>query len=346
MKRRPRPRGLRITYRAFPAKRIVAGHVPAVSASALDDIRTRLSGISAVPVTPFRDDGEVDEHALGGIVRRVVDAGIGVVVACGNTGEQASLSAEEADRVIARTLESAGAASVIVGVGGDLRTATALARRAITLGAAGVMVHFPTDPYLSDDGLVRYYGELATATEGAVIPYVRGQGLSNPVLDALVERENVVAVKYAVPDLLAFAAFADRYGNTLVPICGLAELWAPAFWLVGARGFTSGLVNALPRLSVALLEALTAGEYERAMALWRSAEPFERLRARHASGNNVPVVKETMQILGLLANSSVRPPLSPLGADDRAELETIVRSLVVEAWVSENANVASDRVHA
>lgn len=317
-----------------------------MSASAFDDIRSRLSGISAVPVTPFRAGGEVDEEALGGIVRRVVDAGIDVVVACGNTGEQASLSAEEADRVIAQTLEAAGAASVIVGVGGDVRTAAAHARRAVALGAAGVMVHFPTDPYLSDDGLVRYYGELAAATDGAVVPYVRGQGLSNVVLDALAERENVVAVKYAVPDLLAFAAFADRYGEALVPICGLAELWAPAFWLVGARGFTSGLVNVVPRLSVALLEALRASEYERAMALWRAVEPFERLRARHASANNVPVVKEAMQVLGLLADASVRPPLSPLRADDRAELETIVRSLTAEAWVPENADAASDRVHA
>jgi 4-hydroxy-tetrahydrodipicolinate synthase len=317
-----------------------------VPASALHDIRSRLSGISAVPVTPFRAGREVDEDVLGGIVHRVVAAGIDVVVACGNTGEQASLSAEEADRVIARTLEAAGPASVIVGVGGDVRTAAALARRAVELGAAGVMVHFPTDPYLSDDGLVRYYGELAAATEGAVVPYLRGQGLSNAVLDSLAERENVVAVKYAVPDLLAFAAFAARYGQALVPICGLAELWAPAFWLVGARGFTSGFVNVVPGLSVALLEALRAGEYERAMALWRAVEPFERLRARHSGGNNVPVVKEAMQVLGLLVDASVRPPLSPLLAADRAELEAIVRSLAAEAPVRESADGASDRVHA
>jgi 4-hydroxy-tetrahydrodipicolinate synthase len=317
-----------------------------VSASALDDIRSRLSGISAVPVTPFRAGREVDEEVLGDIVHRVVAAGIDVVVACGNTGEQASLSAEEADRVIARTLEAAGAASVIVGVGGDVRTAAALARRAVELGAVGVMVHFPTDPYLSDDGLVGYYGELAAATEGAVVPYVRGQGLSNAVLDSLAEQENVVAVKYAVPDLLAFAAFAARYGQALVPICGLAELWAPAFWLVGARGFTSGLVNVVPGLSVALLDALRAGEYERAMALWRAVEPFERLRARHSGGNNVPVVKEAMQVLGLLVDASVRPPLSPLLAADRAELEAIVQSLAAEVPVRESADGASDRVHA
>jgi 4-hydroxy-tetrahydrodipicolinate synthase len=287
---------------------------------------TPLSGISAVPVTPFAPDGGIDEAALRAVVRRIVDAGIDLVVTCGNTGEQASLTAEEANRVAAITLEAAGAATVIVGVGGDLRTAAARAAQAAELGAAGVMVHFPTDPYLSDDGLVRYYGELASATDGVVVPYVRARGLSPRVLDSLAERENVVALKYAVPDVLAFAAFAARYGDAMLPICGLAEMWAPFFWLAGARGFTSGLANVFPQVSVAMLEALRAGEFARAMELWRMIEPFERLRARHADANNVPVVKEAMAMLGVIG-ATVRPPLAGLSETDRAELATIVEHL-------------------
>jgi 4-hydroxy-tetrahydrodipicolinate synthase len=269
---------------------------------------TPLSGISAVPVTPFAPDGGIDEAALRAVVRRIVDAGIDLVVTCGNTGEQASLTAEEANRVAAITLEAARAA------------------QAAELGAAGVMVHFPTDPYLSDDGLVRYYGELASATDGVVVPYVRARGLSPRVLDSLAERENVVALKYAVPDVLAFAAFAARYGDAMLPICGLAEMWAPFFWLAGARGFTSGLANVFPQVSVAMLEALRAGEFARAMELWRMIEPFERLRARHADANNVPVVKEAMAMLGVIG-ATVRPPLAGLSETDRAELATIVEHL-------------------
>jgi 4-hydroxy-tetrahydrodipicolinate synthase len=297
-----------------------------VSIHALDDVRSRLSGISAVPVTPFAPGGELDEQALGVVVRRIVEAGIELVVACGNTGEQASLTALEADRVTAVTIEGAGTATVIVGVGGDVRTAAAKAARATELGAAGVMVHFPTDPYLSDEGLVRYYSELASATEGVVVPYLRGQGVSTRVLDPLAELENVVAVKYSVPDVLAFAAFASRYGEAMIPICGLAELWAPFFWLAGARGFTSGLVNVFPRPSMALLEALRAGETEQVIGLWRAIEPFERLRAGHASANNVPVVKEAMAMLGLIG-PTVRPPLAPLDESDRVQLPAILERL-------------------
>jgi 4-hydroxy-tetrahydrodipicolinate synthase len=300
--------------------------------SALDNIRSRLHGVSAVPVTPFGPSGKLDVEALRTVVQRIVEAGVEVVVPCGNTGEQASLTPEEADRVPAVTLEASGAAAVIVGVGGDVRTAARRAARAVELGAAGVMVHYPTDPYLADDGLVRYYDEIASATSGAVIPYVRGRGLSPRVLDSLAERESVVALKYAVPDVLAFAAFADRYGEAMIPVCGLAELWAPFFWIVGARGFTSGLVNVVPRLSVAMHDALRDGEYGRAMELWRQVEPFERLRARHANANNVPVVKEAMAILGLLADASVRPPLAPLSAEDRGELERLLATLADGTW--------------
>jgi 4-hydroxy-tetrahydrodipicolinate synthase len=298
--------------------------------SELEGLRERLTGISAIPVTPFDSGGDVDELGLQAVVRRVVDGGADVVVACGNTSEQSSLTGAEWERVAALTCEASAEVPVLVGVGGDLRTAAEQTARAVGLGATGVMVHYPIHPYVSDAGLAGYYAAVAAATDGAVVPYVRGKGLSVAVLDRLGEMPNVVAVKYAVPDQLALAELAARYRDTFVVICGLAEVWAPFFSLAGARGFTSGLVNVVPRLSRAMLEALREGDYARAMEVWRVAEPFERLRARHGNGNNVPVVKEAMEMLGLIAGS-VRPPLSPLDGDDRAELERLMPTL--EPWV-------------
>jgi 4-hydroxy-tetrahydrodipicolinate synthase len=304
-----------------------------VSASAnaitvpLETVRLRLAGISAIPVTPFATDGGIDEAGLRAVVERIVSSGIELLVACGNTSEQASLTDAELEVVTAATLDAAGGAAVLAGVRGDLRTASGQAARAAELGAAGIMIHYPTDPFHRDGGLVSYYRELAAATSGAVVVYVRGGGLPLTVIDLLAETENVVGLKYAVPDVLTFARIVARHGDAFVPVCGLAELWAPFFWLAGARGFTSGLANVVPGLSLALLEFLRLGDYDRAMAVWGALEPFERLRARHASGNNVPVVKEALAILGL-SDGSVRPPLAPLDDDDRRELEHVVATLV------------------
>ncbi len=291
-----------------------------------DDLRERLRGISAIPVTPFRQDGDVDEEALAGIVRRVVEGGADVVVACGNTSEHFSLTAAERERVAAVTVRASGSVPVLVGVGGDIRTAVHELEHGVELGAAGAMVHYPTHPYVSRMGLVEYYEALARSTDGAIVPYVRGAGLPAPVLDRISRLPTVVAVKYAIPDPVAFGELVARLHDALVPVCGLAELWAPFFWLSGAQGFTSGLVNVAPRLSRAMLDALRAGEFGRAMELWRVVEPFERLRARHGNGNNVPVVKQALELLGVLSGT-VRPPLARLSPDDRDELDRILPAL-------------------
>lgn len=283
-----------------------------------------LEGIHGIPVTPFHVDGTIDYRELVDVVGRIATSGIDVVVACGNTSEYASLTAEEAERVAAVTIEAAAGATALVGVGGSLGKAIDQAQKGIERGASGVMVHFPSDPYMSDPGLVRYYETLAGSVDGAVVLYVRGRGFSTSVLDRVVELENVVAVKYALPDVLAFAEFAAGYGEAVVPICGLAELWAPFFWLVGARGFTSGLVNLAPELSIEMLDALRAKDLSAAMDVWQRIAPFERLRARNANSLNVSVVKEAMALAGLLEHGAVRPPISALRAEERAELEAVL----------------------
>jgi 4-hydroxy-tetrahydrodipicolinate synthase len=75
---------------------------------------------------------------------------------------------------------------------------------------------------------------------------------------------------------------------------------------MGATGFTSGLVNVAPRLSVAMLAALRAADQPRATAAWQSIRVFEELHADDASADNVSVVKEALALLGLAP--AVRPP--------------------------------------
>jgi len=263
--------------------------------------------------------------------------GVSVIVPCGGTGEFAQLTAAERDRVARLTVDAAGDAIVLVGVGGDLDGAVRATRAARAAGAAGVMVHALTDPYLTSDGFVAYIERIAAASDGAVVAYLRGR---LPALDAIARvarLEQVVAVKWAVADLQAFAQFTARCGGDVVPVCGLAESWAPYFALAGGRGFTSGLVNLDARLSLALADALADSEYATAMGLWRRILPFEELRARHDSGNNVPAVKEAMVLTGIIPSAAVRPPLAPLSPADRAELERIV------ADIAGIADIASSR---
>ncbi len=102
--------------------------------------------------------------------------------------------------------------------------------------------------------------------------------------------------------------------DRLTWLAGAAELTAPAFWAVGARGFTSGLANVSPALALGMLEALRENDFQAAMQAWESARRFEELRLANASADNVSVVKEALAQLGL-CRADVRPPSRSLPAD-------------------------------
>ncbi|MFC4535611.1 dihydrodipicolinate synthase family protein [Sphaerisporangium dianthi] len=293
----------------------------------LDDVRRALASVVSIPVTPFDETGRIDEKAYAAVVSRMVAAGVTTVTPNGNTGEFYSLSAGELNRVVALAVEAAGEACVIAGVGHDAGQAARLATEALRLGAHAVMVHQPVHPYQSEDGWVDYHRTVAEAVPGlGVVCYLRSPLITAATVRALVGAcPNVVGVKYALPDAVRFAEMAAA-APEVTWVCGLAESWAPFYWMGGARGFTSGLVAIAPELSLRLHGLLEAGDVAEAMRLWRLLKPIEDLRARRGNAGNVSVVKEALAQLGL-CRRDVRPPISTLPRAERDEVSAILRSL-------------------
>ncbi|MFK0250046.1 dihydrodipicolinate synthase family protein [Amycolatopsis azurea] len=294
--------------------------MPVPPSSRFDERKRRLSGVVAIPVTPFGADDAVDTETYGKLVDRVLTAGVEVVTPNGNTGEFYALDEAETRRCLEVTVEAAaGRAIVVAGVGHDLRTAIAAARHAREAGADLIMIHQPVHPYVSAEGWVEYHRAIAAAVpELGVVPYVRDARIEGEQLARLGDAaENVIGVKYAVPDPVRFASVArDARLARFVWIAGLAELSAPGYFAVGATGFTSGLVNVAPSLSLEMFRSLRDGDFGAAMACWERVRPFEELRAADGNANNVSVVKEALAQLGL-CRRDVRPPSRPLTAAER-----------------------------
>ncbi|MFH8294083.1 dihydrodipicolinate synthase family protein [Streptomyces sp. NPDC018059] len=289
--------------------------------------RTALADVVAIPVTPFAADGTIDRAAHRAILRRLLDGGVRTLTPNGNTGEFYALAPQERRDVVELTLaEAAGQAVVLAGVGHDVPTAVAAARHAGECGAGMVMVHQPVHPYVSDAGWVAYHRAIAEAVPDlGVVPYLRDAGLPGARLAELADAcPNVIGVKYAVPDAARFAGFARDAGlDRFVWVAGLAEPYAPSYFSAGATGFTSGLVNVAPGLSLRMIEALRSGDHGEAMKVWEQIRRFEELRAADGSAHNVTVVKEALAVLEL-CRRDVRAPSSPLPAAERAEVATIV----------------------
>ncbi|MGW1625923.1 dihydrodipicolinate synthase family protein [Streptomyces sp. NPDC002172] len=297
-----------------------------MSSVAFETQRAALADVVAIPVTPFAADGSVDQDAHRALLRRLLDGGIRTLTPNGNTGEFYALTLEERRLVTELTLDETGdRAVVLAGVGHDVATAVAAARHARAHGAQMVMVHQPVHPYVSQAGWVDYHRAVAASVpELGVVPYVRNAQLSGARLAELADAcPNVIGVKYAVPDAAKFAAFARDAGlDRFVWVAGLAEPYAPSYFSAGATGFTSGLVNVAPAVSLNMIEALRSGDYPAAMKVWEQIRRFEELRAANGSADNVTVVKEALAALGL-CRRDVRPPSRQLPEEGRAEVAAI-----------------------
>ncbi|PSK89616.1 4-hydroxy-tetrahydrodipicolinate synthase [Murinocardiopsis flavida] len=298
----------------------------AATADGLDRVRAALATVVAIPVTPFRPDGAVDEAAHTVLLDRLTEGGVTALTPNGNTGEFYALSPAERRALVARTVTAAPRSLVVAGVGLDLATAAEDARAARDAGAGCVMVHQPPHPFRSLDGWVDYHAAIAAAVPDiGMVPYVKDPAVDAAAMSALASAcPTLVGVKYAVPDPARFADLvAHTEGARATWLCGAAETWAPFFAIAGATGFTSGLVGVDPARSLRLLAALRAGDMGAAMAEWRGVRGFEDLRLRSGAENNVSVVKEALHQLGLCSRD-VRPPITPLRAADAAAVADIL----------------------
>jgi len=290
-------------------------------------LRDALATVVVVPVTPFDKDGAPDLDTYAALAGRLVDSGITVLTPNGNTGEFYALTQAEA-RQVTETAMKAGAAQVLAGVGHDIATATEAAKHAQRAGANMIMIHQPVHPYVAAEGWVDYHAAIATAVPDlGVVLYLRNERITGAHIASLADRApNVIGVKYGLRDASVFARVARDAGlDRFTWLAGAAELTAPAFWAVGARGFTSGLANVAPLLSRELLGALRANDFDAAMKVWEQIRRFEELRLAQSSADNVAVVKEALAQLGL-CRADVRPPSRRLPESVKTEIAGIVRS--------------------
>jgi 4-hydroxy-tetrahydrodipicolinate synthase len=263
-------------------------------------LRQALTGISGILVTPFDNDDQIAPERLKPIVDRCGGAGVHLLVANGNTGEFYGLNTREAEAMVHAAAEHiAGRIPLIGGVGRSIGDACALARAARAAGAQLLMVHQPPDPFVAPRGVVAYLQRVAEAGDGLpLMLYLRNDGIGLDAIEQLCRVPGVAGVKWACPTPLRLAEAIRRGGPDIVWVDGLAEPWAPPLYAVGARGFTSGLINVWPEHSVRIHRALDSGDYRKAMELIDVMAAFEDIRAEEQNGTNVTVVKAALQLLG------------------------------------------------
>ena len=286
-----------------------------------------LAGISGILVTPYGENGDIAPERLEPILDRALGAGVHMPVVNGNTGEFYALTTDEACTMVREVAALVGGrAPLLAGVGRGIRDACRLARASADAGATALMIHQPPDPFVAPRGIIDYVKAVSDASRGLpIMLYLRNDAIGTKGIEALCALPGVKGVKWATPNPMRLAEAIAACDPSITWVGGLAEIWAPIFYTVGARGFTSGLINVWPERSMEIHAALEASDYAEARYLIAGMRAFEDIRADELNGTNVTGVKAALLALGYNCGPTRPPSAWPLTEAQQAELDDFLR---------------------
>jgi len=291
------------------------------------ELRERLRGVIAFPVTPFKTDLSLDVEGLRRNIQLLMQHPIAAIVAVGGTGELYSLTTMEHLAVVNTIVEEVGGRiPIISGTGFNLPIAVHLAQQSERLKADAILALPPYYPNADDEGLAEYYAAIGAATPLPLIVYNRDWVNPSP---AWVEKlaatvPTLAAWKDGQGDIRRYQQIMHRLGDRLHWIGGAGDDCVPGYYSLGIRVYTSSIATIAPRLSLQLHEAAASGDTADLNEIMRRyVIPLYALRMRR-KGYEVTVMKEMMNQAGLAAGP-VRPPLPSLRREEIQEVAAMMK---------------------
>ncbi len=282
-------------------------------------------GVFPAATTQFAPDLSVDLKETQRVQDALIRDGVDGLIVMGTVGENNSLEADEKRAVLKAARESvAGRVPIVSGVS-ELTTARAVAyaRDAEKIGIDGLMV-LPAMVYVpTPEELYAHFKAVAEATALPIMLYNNPPAyrvaIGFETLEKLAAIPNIVALKESAPDPRRFTDLINRFGDRFQLMAGLDDVALEAL-LLGATGWVSGLTNAFPLESVALVRAAAARDLDTALEIYRWFMPLLHLDAEH---DLVQSIKLAEQIMGR-GSERVRLPRLPLAGPRRAEVTAMV----------------------
>jgi 4-hydroxy-tetrahydrodipicolinate synthase len=284
-------------------------------------------GVLPAVVTPFLSDQQqsLDLEGLRSNIAALLAAGVHGIVPTGSTGESATLSFEEHEKVVEVVVEAAaGRVPVLAGTGSN-NTAEALRFTAAAkeIGADGALLISPYYNKPNRAGLVRHFTKLADLDIPTVlynVPGRTGQNLAPDLVVELAAHPNIVGIKEASGNVAQVSQIIEgTLDEEFTVISGDDNLTLPILALGGA-GVISVAANVEPKRMVRLYEAFKAGDWTGALELHYELSPL--FRALFIETNPIPV-KKAVGLRGMAAGP-VRLPLAGLDEGKTAVLAEVL----------------------
>jgi 4-hydroxy-tetrahydrodipicolinate synthase len=286
-----------------------------------------LRGCYVAIITPFDDNGAVNETALRSNIDFLINKGVAGIVPCGTTGESATLSWEEHNHVVDVALEQAkGKIQVIAGAGSN-NTSESLnaAAHARQMGADAILCITPYYNKPTQEGLYRHFKTIASKVDIPIVLYNvpgrTGVNLLPQTVERLCECPTIVAIKEASGNVLQISEIHRRCGDRLTILSGDDPLTLPIL-ACGGKGVISVVANFAPEKLIAMISAFFANDVKSAMDLHEKLMPLSQ--AMFIETNPIPV-KTAMNLLGMNAGP-LRLPLVPMEESNKQTLLAVLRT--------------------
>jgi 4-hydroxy-tetrahydrodipicolinate synthase len=296
----------------------------------------KYQGVIVPMVTPFTPEGQIDPEGVHRIIDHLVTGGVDGIFALGTTGEAASISMIEKQKMVEaavgytknRTLVYAGISS------NCLDESITTAKSYMDLGVDVLVAHVPYYYSLHEDEIFRYFMKLADGITGPLMiynmPTTTGVSLSIDMAEKLSHHEKIIGLKDSenTPGRLE-AAIERFYGRSdFSYVVGCASLSAKGLAL-GAAGIVPSAANLQPQLYKTLFENARDGNVSAANRLQEQTDRVSAMCQKNRSlGQSLAALKAAMHILGF-CGPTVLPPLETLGQEDIAAIKKQMESVMI-----------------
>jgi 4-hydroxy-tetrahydrodipicolinate synthase len=286
----------------------------------------QLRGCGTALVTPFRQDGSIDDAALHNLVAWQIESGIDFLVPCGTTGETPTLNHDEWLHVIDTVIEiAAGRVSIVAGATSN-STHDAVEKAKEAAARPGVDAILTASPYYNkptQEGQYRHFKAIAEGVgEKPVILYnVPGRTAANiepATLARLAEIPNIAGVKEASGNMTQIAEVINAVPETFLVFSGDDAVTLPVIAL-GGVGIISVASNEIPHEMANLTRAALNNDWTTARSIHRKY--LALMQANFIESNPLPV-KAVLSMMGKI-EENYRLPLLPMRRDTRSKLQKV-----------------------
>jgi len=286
----------------------------------------QLQGCGTALVTPFRQDGSIDDAVLRNLISWQVESGVDFLVPCGTTAETPTLSHDEWLLVIDITIEVvAGRVPIVAGATSN-STFDAIEKAKEAAARPGVNAILTANPYYNkptQEGQFRHFKSIAEAVDKPLILYNvpgrTGANLEPGTLARLAEVPNIVGVKEASGNVTQMAEICNAVPPHFLVLSGDDSLTLPLI-AVGGVGVISVAGNEIPHEMAQMTRLALANDWAGARALYRKYLPL--MQANFIESNPMPV-KAALAMMGKI-EEVYRLPMVPMRRDTRSKLQKVL----------------------